>query len=163
MQTQQGVHLSWVTGGTNRIGVNVSYNLIYEACHTQVLFGRYAVFRKACFTGHYYTGNCIIAAENVYFFQDGKYIYRIKLRPARPLNEHMNSSWSVVWAIEELDLDQVLSRKRPFDCCTSCSSRWGPPFGVLFVRASPCSPLPTLPGAASAVFASSRGDGCCFG
>ena len=34
---------------------------------------------------------------------------------------------------------------------------------VLFARrASPCSPLPTLLGAASAVLASSPCDGCCF-
>ena len=34
---------------------------------------------------------------------------------------------------------------------------------MLFARrASPCSPLPTLPRAASAVLASSPGDGCCF-
>ena len=34
---------------------------------------------------------------------------------------------------------------------------------MLFARrASPCSPLPTLAGAASAVLASSPGDGCCF-
>ena len=62
----------------------------------------------------------------------------------------------VVWAIENSYLDHVLSRKRP-------NSRWGPPFGVLFARhASPCSPLPTLPGAASAVCTSSPSDGCCF-
>ena len=45
----------------------------------------------------------------------------------------------------------------------SPSSRRGPPFGVLFARrTSPCSPLPTLPGAASPVLASSPGDGCSF-
>ena len=53
-------------------------------------------------------------------------------------------------------LHQVLSRTR-------ASSRRGPPFGVLFARrASPCSPLPTLPGAASAVLASFDGKVGCF-
>ena len=52
-------------------------------------------------------------------------------------------------AFEKSDLDYGLSRKRP-------SSRWGQPFGVLFARrASPRLSLPTLPGAASAVLASS--------
>ena len=61
----------------------------------------------------------------------------------------------VVSAIEKLDLDQVLRRKRP-------SSRWGPPFGMVFARrSSPCSSLPTLPEAASAVLVSSPGAGCC--
>ena len=35
---------------------------------TQFRFGRYAVVRKACFGGHYYTGNSIAAAENTFFF-----------------------------------------------------------------------------------------------
>ena len=62
----------------------------------------------------------------------------------------------VVSAIDKSDIDQVLSRKR-------LSSRLGPSFGVVFARrASPCSSFPTLPGAASAVVASSPGDGCCF-
>ena len=62
----------------------------------------------------------------------------------------------VVSGIEKSDLDQVLSRERP-------SSRLRPPFGVLFARhASPCSPLPTLPRAASAVLASSPCEGCCI-
>ena len=60
---------------------------------------------------------------------------------------------NVVSAIEKSDLDQVLSRRRP-------SSRWGPPFGVVFARCAwRCS---TLPGAASAVLASSPCEGCCF-
>ena len=62
----------------------------------------------------------------------------------------------VVSVIEKADLDQVVSSKR-------LDSRWGPLFGVVFARrASPCSSLPTLPEAASAVLASSPGDGCCF-
>ena len=41
----------------------------------------------------------------------------------------------VVSAIEKWNLDQVLSRRRS-------SSRWGPPFGVVFaLSASPCSSL----------------------
>ena len=52
--------------------------------------------------------------------------------------------------------EQVLSRKRP-------RCRWGPPFGVVFARcASSCTSLPTLPGAASAVLASSACGGCVF-
>ena len=60
-------------------------------------------------------------------------------------------------SIREVRFGQgFLNRNRP-------SSRLGPPFGVLFARrALPCSPLPTLPRAASAVLASSPGDGCCF-
>ena len=47
---------------------------------------------------------------------------------------------------------RFLSRKQ-------ASPRLGPRFGVLFARrASPCSPLPTLPGAASAVLALSPGE-----
>ena len=62
----------------------------------------------------------------------------------------------MVSAIEKSDLDQVLSRRHP-------SSRWGPPFGVMFVwRAWPFSSLSTLPGAASAVLASSPGNGFGF-
>ena len=52
----------------------------------------------------------------------------------------------------------VLAPHTPLD-----SSTWGPPLGALVAgRASPCSPLPTLPEAAAAVLASSPGDGCCF-
>ena len=40
---------------------------------TQFRFGRYAVVRKACFGGHYYTGNSIAAAENTLFQRDKKY------------------------------------------------------------------------------------------
>ena len=62
----------------------------------------------------------------------------------------------VVSAIEKSDLDQVLSRKRP-------RSRWGPPFGLAFApRASLCSSLLTLPGAASAELAPSSWEGCRF-
>ena len=64
----------------------------------------------------------------------------------------------VVSAIDKSDLDQVLSRKRP-------SSRWDPPFDVVFARcALPCSSLPTLPGSAWAVLASSPCGGAfsCF-
>ena len=61
-----------------------------------------------------------------------------------------------VSAIDKSVLDQVLSRKRP-------TSRWDRPFGEMFARlASPYSSLSTLPGAASAVLASSPADGCCF-
>ena len=35
---------------------------------TQVRFGRYTDFRKACFTGHYYSGNSIAAAEKTFIF-----------------------------------------------------------------------------------------------
>ena len=62
----------------------------------------------------------------------------------------MNAVWGVVWAIETSHLHQVLSRIRAIfiardELHHSC-------VGVLFaVRASPCSPLPPLPGAASAV------------
>ena len=68
--------------------MNVSFNLPYEAYHTQVPFGRYAVFRKACFTGQYDTGNSIPAAENTFFFfrKMEKKTYRIIIRPARPRN-----------------------------------------------------------------------------
>ena len=42
-------------------------------------------------------------------------------------------------------------------------NQWGSPFGVLFARrASPCSPLSTLPEAVSTVLASSAGEACCF-
>ena len=61
----------------------------------------------------------------------------------------------VVSAIEKSGLDQVLSRKRP-------RSKRGPPFGMVFARrASPCSFLSTLLGAASTVLASSPGNGFC--
>ena len=36
---------------------------------TQLRFERYAVFRKACFTAHYFTGNSIAAAEYIYISQ----------------------------------------------------------------------------------------------
>ena len=74
---------------------------------------------------------------------------------ARNYETHVQQiRWPVVWAIEKSDFDQFLSRKWP-------SSRGGPPSGVLFARrASPCSPFRTLPGAASAVLASSPGTGC---
>ena len=53
-------------------------------------------------------------------------------------------------------LHQALSR---FRVC----SRGGPPLGELFpARASPCSPLPTLPGVASTVLALCPGGECCF-
>ena len=43
------------------------------------------------------------------------------------------------------------------------SSRLGPPFGVLFARCPiPGVPLPTLPGGASALHASSPVEACCF-
>ena len=76
-----------ITGGKKRIGVNVNFNRIYQAYHTQVPFGRYAVFRKACFTGHYYAGNSMAAADNTFFFfkKMGKKTYRIRIRSARPL------------------------------------------------------------------------------
>ena len=70
-----------------KIGVHVSFNLMCHAYHTQVPFGWYAVFHKACFTGHYFTGNSIAAAENTCFFQKyGKKTFKIIIRPARPLN-----------------------------------------------------------------------------
>ena len=51
---------------------------------------------------------------------------------------------------------QVLSRRRP-------SSRFGSPFGVVYEwRALPCSSLPTVPGVASAVLASSPSKRCYF-
>ena len=49
--------------------MDVSFILIYLAYHTQVLFGSYAVFRKACLAGHYYTGNSIAAAGKCFFYQ----------------------------------------------------------------------------------------------
>ena len=56
----------------------------------------------------------------------------------------------VVAAAERLDLDQILS-------CRRDNTSWGPLLGTLFHgRAPPCSPLPTLPGVASAVLASCR-------
>ena len=48
-----------------------------------------------------------------------------------------------VETVEKLDLSQLFSPKRP----TLGSSRWGPPFGVLFTRrSSTCSPTPALTG-----------------
>ena len=54
----------------------------------QLPFGTQAVFRKACFTGLYYTGNSIADAENTsVFFKEGKQHtrYRIIITPAWPL------------------------------------------------------------------------------
>ena len=63
----------------------------------------------------------------------------------------------VVSAIQKSDLYTVLGRERPI------ARDEVSPFGVLFARrASNCSPLPTLPGAASAVLASPPGAGCFF-
>ena len=58
---------------------------------------------------------------------------------------------AVLWAIEKLFLDQ--------DACPfRNNSRWVSPLGPLFPRPfSSCPPLPTLPGAASAVLPSCRG------
>ena len=69
----------WFAGIKKKIGVNVAY-------HTQVPFWRCAVFRKACFTSHYYAGNSIAAAENTFFFKKMERTYSIITRPRRPLN-----------------------------------------------------------------------------
>ena len=47
-------------------------------------------FRKACFTGHHYTGNSIAAAEKTFFFERmKKRTYdRIIIWPARPLKHN---------------------------------------------------------------------------
>ena len=64
----------------------------------------------------------------------------------------------VVSSIEKSDLDQVLRRKRLIN-----SSRWGPPFDMVFARrSSPCPSLPTLPETASTVLAASPSAGCYF-
>ena len=72
-----------------------------------------------------------------------------------PLYKHTNKYVGpCTRAAEGPDLDQVLSRLRD-------NSRRGPPLGARCPGpASPCSPLPTLQGAASAVLASCR-DSCC--
>ena len=62
----------------------------------------------------------------------------------------------VVSPFEKPKFGRVLSRKRS-------SSRFGPPFGVVFARrASPSSSLPSMPGATTPVLASSPWEGCCF-
>ena len=71
--------------------MNVSLIYDIKLTATQVRFGRYAVFRKACFTGHHYTGNSIAAVEKTFFFKNMEkkktyQVYRIILRPVRPLN-----------------------------------------------------------------------------
>ena len=84
------------------------------------------------------------------------------LSPRYPCDEHMyDDEWGVLWPIERPFLYQVLSRKRAINSfemrCTIrhvCSS-------CLILLASPAS-AGTLPGAASAVFASSPGEVCCF-
>ena len=50
------------------IGVSESFSLRYYAYRIQVWFGRYAVFRKACFTPLQYihTGNSIASAEKTF-------------------------------------------------------------------------------------------------
>ena len=49
--------------------MNVSFNQYIKLAVTQVRFGTYTVFRNACFTGHYYTGNSIAAADFIFFLQ----------------------------------------------------------------------------------------------
>ena len=63
----------------NTIGVNESFNLRYLAYLTQVLFGRYAVFRKACFlyTTRMYILEivCVASAEKKIFHTRSRRFY----------------------------------------------------------------------------------------
>ena len=56
-------------------------------------------------------------------------------------SEYHADMWTCRLSNREVKFRPGFDRKRP-------SSRCDPPFGVMFARrASPCSPLPTLPGA----------------
>ena len=60
---------------------------MYYAYPTHVRFGRYAVFCKACFTGHYSTGNSMLLRKIRFFSRWKQKKNRIIIRPARPLKE----------------------------------------------------------------------------
>ena len=82
-------------------------------------------------------------------------MYQVPEIILRRIDKNLFDEWGAVWAIDNSSLHQVLSHKR-------IRLRWGPPIGALFaLRASPYSPLPTLPVAASAVLVSSP-EACCF-
>ena len=114
-----------------------------------------------CFSDAAYCSGCIERRKynysTVVFFQRCPVSQIENSRSRQVLYKYMyRYVGHVISAIEKLVLDQVLNRECP-------SSRWGPPFGVVFARrASLCSSLPTLPGATSAVLASSTFEGCCF-
>jgi len=58
---------------------------------------------------------------------------------------------------------RAMTSYRTIWCMWCIINKYMSPFGVVFARrASPCSSLPTLPGAASAVLVSSPGGGRCF-